>query len=103
MFNNEIRLQRYKIKTKKSIYNRHFREKITKFTNKYVFLVVKTEDNRRYIGLVATRNKIIKLLHESTKKGDPAGISFKLYILLLCVFDIVFALLLQGTYQSPIS
>ena len=65
--------------------------------------VVKTDNDRRYMGLVVTRNKIIKPLYESTKKGDPAGISFKLYILLLCVFDIVFALLLQGTYQSPIS
>lgn len=52
------------------------------------FYTVKTDNDRRYIGLVATRNKIIKLLHESTKKGDPVEISVNLCIFILCVFDI---------------
>ena len=55
------------------------------------FLVVKTENDWRYFGLVVTRNKIIKLLHESTKKGDPAGISLNLctFSLNLCTFYIM--------------
>ena len=30
--------------------------------------------------------KIIQSVHEGTKKGDPAGISFNLYTFILCVF-----------------
>ena len=55
--------------------------------------VVKTDNDRRYMGLVVTRNKIIKLLHEGTKKGDHAGISLNLYTFILFVIDIIFALL----------
>ena len=57
------------------------------------FYIVKTENDWRYMGLVVTRNKIIKLLHEAQKKGDPVGISLNLYTLIY-VFDIVFILFL---------
>lgn len=36
-----------------------------------IVCIVKTDNDRRYMGLVVTRNKIIKLLHESTKKETP--------------------------------
>jgi len=50
------------------------------------FYIVKAENDWRYFGLVATRNKIIKLLHEAQKKGDPVGISLDLYtIICMCL------------------
>ena len=57
------------------------------------FYIVKTENDWRYFGLDVTKNKIIKLIHEDIKKGDPAGISLNLYTLIY-VFDIVFILFL---------
>ena len=60
--------------------------------------VVKTDNDRRYMGLVVTRNKIIKLLHEGTKKGDLAGISLNLYAFLFCIFDNVFTLCFRNVF-----
>jgi len=52
-----------------------------------MFIDCKAEDNRRYLGLIVTRIKLSNSFMRAQKKGDPAGISFKLYTLLLCVFD----------------
>lgn len=59
MFNNEIRLQRYKIKTENQYIIQIF---VKKSRNSHInnrFYIVKTENERRYLGVFAAGNRFI--------------------------------------------